>query len=130
MTFLTLWKANYNARIANVDGRIEFLCCDYQDVVGTARVDMIFFSPPWGGPSYAGKRSFQLSQEQVGSLLGTELIQRSLLTTKEVVCFLPRNTDTNDVADTCGTIRKVRMWMDVIIVPSIRTRLSRTVTKD
>ena len=126
-TILTLSKAGYNARAAGVDGRIEFLCCDYQDVVGTARFDTIFFSPPWGGPLYDGKPYFQLSQEQVGSLLGTEMLKRSFLTTKDVICFLPRNTDVIDAANTCGTICKVSTLSNYPTVSSTPTRLSRTV---
>ena len=62
------------------------------------RADIIFLSPPWGGPEYVTANSFILSESQIGSITATELINRALAVSHGVVCFLPRNTDYTDLS--------------------------------
>ncbi len=45
--------ARNNAKVYGVEDRIEFIVGDFFDVVPTlTAADVIFLSPPWGGPDY------------------------------------------------------------------------------
>ena len=44
--------ARHNAAIYGVEDRIEFIVGDYLKLAPTLRADVVFLSPPWGGPSY------------------------------------------------------------------------------
>ena len=72
----------------------------------TRRIDVIFLSPPWGGPSYLGP----LSEEEEGeehpsyslqSILpipGEELFGLTKKITHNIAYYLPRNTDLKEVS--------------------------------
>jgi len=91
-----LKMATENAQSAGVL-EIDFVCCNFIDILSTTRVDIIFLSPPWGGPNYTTSDLFTLSESQIGSISSTELINRALSMSRNVVCFLPRNTDYVDL---------------------------------
>lgn len=44
--------ARHNAAIYGVADRIEFIVGDFLQLSETLRADVVFLSPPWGGPSY------------------------------------------------------------------------------
>ena len=45
--------AKHNARIYGVEDRIEFIVGDFFDIIPQCvTADVIFLSPPWGGPQY------------------------------------------------------------------------------
>lgn len=44
--------AKHNATIYGVAERIEFIVGDYLALVESLKADIIFLSPPWGGPQY------------------------------------------------------------------------------
>jgi trimethylguanosine synthase len=44
--------ARHNAKVYEVDNRIDFICGDVYDVLRTIQADVVFLSPPWGGPEY------------------------------------------------------------------------------
>jgi hypothetical protein len=75
--------------------------------VSSVRTDLVFLSPPWGGPSYVQQKLLSFSQESIDGLEGVEIIKRALIMTNNVVCFLPRNTDFFDVLKKCKTTFKV-----------------------
>lgn len=63
------------------------------------QADMVFLSPPWGGPAYSKSGLFDVSQE-IGSLHQNlrQLLHTASLALKDpdsrrIACFLPRNTD-------------------------------------
>ena len=56
--------------------------------------DLIFLSPPWGGPNYyTENESFKLENMYVGKLNGFEILEKALEITPNVIYFLPKNTD-------------------------------------
>ncbi|CEG00981.1 RNA cap guanine-N2 methyltransferase [Ostreococcus tauri] len=101
--------AKCNSTVAKVDHRIEFICCDYLEMSSSARIDYIFLSPPWGGPSYTTMPRYTLSKVEICGVFGTELISRSLLTTKDVICFLPQTSDLDDISERCKSIFKTEL---------------------
>ena len=44
--------ARHNAQVYGVADRIEFIVGDYFSLVDQLTADVVFLSPPWGGPSY------------------------------------------------------------------------------
>ena len=52
--------ARHNAAIYNVADRIEFIVGDYMQLAPSLRADVVFLSPPWGGPNYLQAEVFDL----------------------------------------------------------------------
>lgn len=112
--------ARHNAAIYGVADRIEFVLGDFvrfaETLVGRGGtrqggrvVDVVFLSPPWGGPSYlhgtnptppsdASKHpEFQLSD--VGPIHGSELFKLAERITPNIAYYLPRNMNLQEVSD-------------------------------
>jgi len=112
--------ARHNAAIYGVADRIEFLLGDFVQFAktligrGGARqggrvVDVVFLSPPWGGPSYlqgtdssspsdsSQHPEFQLSD--VTPIHGSELFKLAEHITPNIAYYLPRNTNLQEVSD-------------------------------
>jgi len=65
----------------------------YQQTQNSSLVDMIFLSPPWGGPEYMNVDTYDLHNALVSGLDLIALLKLALTITPNVACFLPRNTD-------------------------------------
>lgn len=52
--------AKQNAEIYGVAEKIEFITGDFFSVSSKLQADVIFMSPPWGGPEYMFDKSFSL----------------------------------------------------------------------
>ncbi|KAH3698318.1 hypothetical protein DPMN_085837 [Dreissena polymorpha] len=52
--------ARHNAAVYGVEDRIEFIVGDFLKVGPTLRADVVFLSPPWGGPQYLAADIFDL----------------------------------------------------------------------
>ena len=57
--------ARHNAAIYGVDDRIEFIVGDYLEVSSSLKADVVFLSPPWGGPNYLDTAVFDISTMMV-----------------------------------------------------------------
>lgn len=53
--------ARHNAEVYGVADRIEFIHGDFLSLAPTLCADVVFLSPPWGGPEYASQELFSLS---------------------------------------------------------------------
>ena len=94
--------ASHNADVYGVRNSIDFVCDDViaalkSEVVGSRHrdtiIDMIFLSPPWGGPKYIETDSFDLQCHLVSGLTLVDVVKLALAITPNVACFLPRNAD-------------------------------------
>lgn len=52
--------ARHNAEVYGVADRIEFIHADFLSIANTLTADVVFLSPPWGGPEYLAKETFAL----------------------------------------------------------------------
>lgn len=52
--------ARHNATVYGVAHKIEFIVGDYLEIAPTLKADVVFLSPPWGGPSYLKAKLFDL----------------------------------------------------------------------
>ena len=55
-------------------------------------MDVIFLSPPWGGPRYLNSL-FSLESMLVSGVNGIELLLQALEVSENVIYFLPKNTN-------------------------------------
>ncbi len=52
--------ARHNAEIYGVADRIQFIEGDYMKLAPSLKADVVFLSPPWGGPEYLNAEVFDL----------------------------------------------------------------------
>lgn len=104
--------ARHNAIIYGVADRIEFIHADFFQFARTytqrttaRKIDVVFLSPPWGGPNYMDHSNGN-DDEQSGYSLrnitpvpGDELFRIARRITHNIAYFLPRNVELNEVSD-------------------------------
>ncbi|KAI7869238.1 RNA cap guanine-N2 methyltransferase-domain-containing protein [Spinellus fusiger] len=98
--------ARNNARIYGVEDRIEFIQGDFFELASRLTVstihncNVVFLSPPWGGPDYIGAEVFDLNTMIPGN--GTEIYRLASQITPHIAYFLPRNTNPQQLAALAG----------------------------
>ncbi|KAJ8311025.1 hypothetical protein KUTeg_011426, partial [Tegillarca granosa] len=75
--------AKHNAAVYGVEDRIEFILGDYLKIAPYLKADVVFLSPPWGGPDY-------LSADVTKQI------------TDNIAYFMPRNADIEQLASLAG----------------------------
>jgi len=91
---------------------------DAVQCINSVSADIIFLSPPWGGPSYQNQVS-HLRSLCVSNINGVQLLQKALQITHNVVYYLPRNLNLDDVMslgipfEVCIFLRE--MFLKIII---------------
>ncbi|KAL0954180.1 hypothetical protein HGRIS_005311 [Hohenbuehelia grisea] len=123
--------ARHNAQIYGVADRIEFILADYVSFAKiyaerwpnpsaeARQIDVVFLSPPWGGPSYISSPSkarpgssatpaepdletdavSDYSLDSIRPIHGAELFLLSRKITRNIAYFLPRNTDLVEISN-------------------------------
>lgn len=126
--------AQHNAGVYNVADRIDFVQGDFLRLAPRLRGDVVFLSPPWGGPEYLSADVFDIetmmepdgyplllvpppsplnvarSSRRPAGHLGThaghlspltfstfEIFRLSKMISDNIVYFLPRNADMDQV---------------------------------
>ncbi|KAK3837665.1 MAG: RNA cap guanine-N2 methyltransferase-domain-containing protein [Linnemannia elongata] len=87
--------ARHNARIYGVEDRIEFICGDYMTLLPRLKADVVFLSPPWGGPGYLTQDVFDIKRDI--PMDGEHLFNETCKITKNIAYFLPRNSDPDQI---------------------------------
>ncbi|KAF9999666.1 Trimethylguanosine synthase [Modicella reniformis] len=95
-----LMCAKHNARIYGVEDRIEFICGDYMTLIPRLKADVVFLSPPWGGPGYLDQTLFDIKQDI--PIDGELLFQETRKITNNIAYFLPRNSDPQQIGRMAG----------------------------
>lgn len=52
--------ARNNAQVYGIADKIEFICGDFLLLAPSLKADVVFLSPPWGGPDYATAEIFDI----------------------------------------------------------------------
>lgn len=68
------------------------------EVLPSLKADVVFLSPPWGGPQYQTSETFDLHSMIPPPLSAVEIFRAARKVTPNVVFFLPRNIDVHQVA--------------------------------
>ena len=58
--------ARHNSAVYGVEDRIEFLQGDFLQLAPRLRADVVFLSPPWGGPAYSDAEVFDIQTMMCG----------------------------------------------------------------
>eukprot|EP00039_Didymoeca_costata_P009253 m.122143 g.122143 ORF g.122143 m.122143 type:complete len:452 (-) comp14420_c0_seq1:1430-2785(-) len=82
--------AKHNAEIYHVAEQIDFVQGNFLEIGHNFKADVVFLSPPWGGPQYLNRSHYDLDMV-VPSI--NEIRSTAARITKNLVYFLPRNTD-------------------------------------
>ncbi|XP_064026696.1 trimethylguanosine synthase isoform X2 [Pogoniulus pusillus] len=99
--------ARNNAEVYGVAEQIEFVCGDFMELAADLQADVVFLSPPWGGPDYATAEIFDIQTMICPD--GFEIFRLSKKITNNIVYFLPRNADIDQVASLAGPGGKVEI---------------------
>ncbi|NXY68821.1 TGS1 synthase, partial [Glareola pratincola] len=95
--------ARNNAEVYGVADQIEFVCGDFMVLAADLQADVVFLSPPWGGPDYATDEIFDIQTMICPDGYPFKKI------TNNIVYFLPRNADIDQVASLAGPGGKVEI---------------------
>ncbi|KAL1525306.1 hypothetical protein AB1Y20_020167 [Prymnesium parvum] len=87
-----LHLARHNASVYKVADRIEFVQADFMQLAAAMKADVVFLSPPWGGPGYKDAHTFDIDT-MMGGLNGSEILHAALSIAPNVAYFLPKNTN-------------------------------------
>ncbi|KAL1940731.1 hypothetical protein VTO73DRAFT_7772 [Trametes versicolor] len=119
--------ARHNAALYGVQDRIEFILGDFLSFARTLqngsqrrKIDVVFLSPPWGGPSYIAGSPLksqaaastpilpssedaegvhaEFSLSSVGPIHGRDLFHVARGISKNIAYFLPRNTNLDEIS--------------------------------
>lgn len=99
--------ARHNAKIYKVADRIEFIVGDFFQLAKTLKGDVVFLSPPWGGPEYLNRSTYDLECLQPRPL--TALMEAARKITQNVCLFLPRNCNTYQLITAAGPGGRVEL---------------------
>ena len=105
--------ARHNARVYGVEDRIEFIVGNFFQVLPTLKPDVVFLSPPWGGPEYLGQEVFDL-QLMGGMMDGYTVFKTAKLVTDNIAYFVPRNTNVDQLASLAGLGGKVEVEQNLL----------------
>lgn len=100
--------AKHNARIYGVDDRIEFIVGDYFKIGKSIKADVVFLSPPWGGISYIKNDVYDIEKSLL-PVSASELMSFTRTITSNIAIFLPRNTNTRQLALLAGAGKTVEV---------------------
>ena len=93
--------ARHNAQVYGVQDRIEFIVGDFFEVLPHLKPDVVFLSPPWGGPEYLDQEIFDL-KEMGGMMDGYSVFSVAKQITENIAYFVPRNTNVNQLTSLAG----------------------------
>jgi len=105
--------ARHNARVYGVEDRIEFIVGDYFQVMPRLQADVVFLSPPWGGPEYLDQEVFDL-QLMGGMMDGFNVFSTASTVTENIAYFVPRNTNVDQLASLAGPGGKVEVEQNLL----------------
>ncbi|XP_069702009.1 uncharacterized protein Tgs1 isoform X2 [Periplaneta americana] len=93
--------ARHNADVYGVADRIEFVVGDFMSLAPSLQADVVFLSPPWGGPQYLTVDAYDLESimHPVG---GSQLYKISSGITENIAYYVPRNVNTDQLVMLAG----------------------------
>ncbi|GBC07833.1 hypothetical protein RclHR1_07710017 [Rhizophagus clarus] len=94
-----LYCAKNNASIYGVEDKIEFILGDFYDLIPQLKADVVFLSPPWGGPSYLNSKVYDI--KTMIPVDGERLFRESSKITKNIVYYVPRSINCNQMKMLC-----------------------------
>ncbi|KAL1546956.1 trimethylguanosine synthase-like isoform X4 [Salvia divinorum] len=90
--------ARHNAALYGVGERIDFIKGDSFSLAPKLKADVVFCSPPWGGPGYSKVTKFDINT-MLKPRDGKSLFDAGRRIAPKIVMFLPKNVDINQLAE-------------------------------
>jgi len=89
--------ARHNAELYGVADRIQFIIGDFFALAPTLKGDVVFLSPPWGGPDFTDLEEYKMSyiMPEKGGI--KEMMSLTRQITSNIALHLPKNTNIFDV---------------------------------
>ncbi|XP_063382716.1 uncharacterized protein LOC134669112 isoform X2 [Cydia fagiglandana] len=90
--------ARHNSTIYGVEDRIQFFVKDFFEMAKLPpflKADMVFLSPPWGGPNYVKDKPFDI--ETLEPRPASELVRAARKISSSVTLYLPRNSNRDQI---------------------------------
>ncbi|RKP12908.1 RNA cap guanine-N2 methyltransferase-domain-containing protein [Piptocephalis cylindrospora] len=92
--------AKHNAEIYGVADRIDFILGNFMQLAPRLHGDVVFLSPPWGGPEYLAEKTYDI--QSMIPMDGNVLFHLARTITPNIAYFLPRNTSMDQLAMLAG----------------------------
>ena len=87
-----------NARVYNCPDNIIYFINDFLTLnLEGENIDYVFLSPPWGGPEYKNEEIYSLKKWITPDI--EKIIEKSFKISKNIMIYLPRNTDLEELAN-------------------------------
>ena len=90
-----------------VEDNIEFIVGDFFNIIKSLRseseqpvADVIFLSPPWGGPQYLESDVFDI--QSMIPLDGMKIFEAALEITENIAYYVPKNTNLDQLISLAG----------------------------
>ncbi|XP_021933862.1 uncharacterized protein LOC110836698 isoform X3 [Zootermopsis nevadensis] len=93
--------ARHNADVYGVADRIEFVVGDFLRLAPSLHADVVFLSPPWGGPQYLNTDAYDI-ESIMQPFGGSQLYKVSLSITENIAYYVPRNINTDQLVMLAG----------------------------
>ncbi|KAL9237967.1 hypothetical protein vseg_012453 [Gypsophila vaccaria] len=91
--------AYHNAAIYGVQDNIDFVLGDSLSMASKLKADVVFLSPPWGGPDYVKTKCYNIQMLQPYD--GQLLFDTFKVVAPRIIMFLPRNVNVEQLAELC-----------------------------
>uniref|UniRef100_A0A3B4AGA6 Trimethylguanosine synthase n=1 Tax=Periophthalmus magnuspinnatus TaxID=409849 RepID=A0A3B4AGA6_9GOBI len=92
----------HNAAVYGVADRMDFIQGDFLQLAPRLRGDVVFLAPPWGGPAYLNADVFNIQTMMEPDGYPLYIFQKAKLISDNIVYFLPRNADMDQIASLAG----------------------------
>ncbi|XP_022089690.1 trimethylguanosine synthase-like isoform X1 [Acanthaster planci] len=92
--------ARHNAGVYGVADRIEFIQGDYFLLADHLKADVVFLSPPWGGPNYLQADVYDITTMM--PLDAFKLFEKTKQISENIAFFVPRNANVDQLASLAG----------------------------
>jgi len=89
--------ARHNADVYGVADRVEFVVGDFLKLAPSLKADVVFLSPPWGGPQYLNVDAYDI-ETMMQPAGGTHLYNVSKGITENIAYYVPRNINTDQAS--------------------------------
>lgn len=93
--------AKHNAGIYGVADRIEFIVGDFFQLAESLKADVVFLSPPWGGPQYLKVDTYDL-EEHLQPVAASVMMEKARQIASNIAIFIPRNSNTQQLTQLAG----------------------------
>ena len=100
----------HNAQIYGVENKVEVICADFLEVAPRIKADVVFMSPPWGGPEYSHSHGdFDVENMSGHPELGlTNLLEIAFgpMGCRCAIAWLPRNSAIEQITAAAAVVPK------------------------